>query len=66
MTGGSRGIGFAIADRLRQEGVRGSCPRPLMDLVCLDASMDAYLVEHKERIDILVNNAGINVWPRAR
>ena len=60
MTGAARGIGFAIADRLRQEGVTVLAP----DRSCLDlsssASMDAYLSTLNERVDILVNNAGIN------
>jgi NAD(P)-dependent dehydrogenase (short-subunit alcohol dehydrogenase family) len=60
VTGASRGIGLAIADRLRQEGVRVLTP----DRSCLDlsssTSMDAYLSTLNERIDILVNDAGIN------
>jgi 3-oxoacyl-[acyl-carrier protein] reductase len=60
VTGASRGIGFAIADRLRQEGVRVLAPdRSYLDLSS-SASMDAYLSTLNERIDILVNNAGIN------
>ena len=61
ITGGSRGIGAAIAARLAQDGITTILPtRQEMDLLS-DASMDAYVASIKGPIDILVNNAGINV-----
>jgi len=60
VTGASRGIGAAIAIRLRQDGVKVlTPPRSELDLLS-DASIDAYLSNLKEPVDILVNNAGIN------
>jgi 3-oxoacyl-[acyl-carrier protein] reductase len=61
VTGASRGIGAAIAERLRQEGARILAPtRSEMDLLSY-ASVDAYLDRLAEPVDILVNNAGINI-----
>ncbi len=60
VTGTSRGIGLAIAERLRREGAKILAPpRKEMDLLS-NASMDAYLASLQEPVDILVNNAGIN------
>ncbi len=59
VTGGSRGIGLAIATRLRRAEAKILAPsRSELDLLSND-SIDAYLTSLKERVDILVNNAGI-------
>jgi len=65
VTGGSRGIGLAIAQALSQQGFEVIAPlRQEMDL--LDpASIKKFLQQsNKEGIDILVNNAGVNVINR--
>lgn len=60
VTGGSRGIGAAIAARFRAAGAQVLAPdRTQMDLSD-NRSIDAYLKTLKAPIDILVNNAGIN------
>ncbi len=60
VTGASRGIGLAIATRLREAGATVLCPsRGELDLASND-SMDTYLAALTESVDILVNNAGIN------
>lgn len=62
VTGGSRGIGQAVAQLLRERGVEVWTPeRRELDLSDA-ASIDAFLAQHPDLpIDILVNNAGINV-----
>jgi 3-oxoacyl-[acyl-carrier protein] reductase len=61
VTGGSRGIGKAIAARLRSEKIEVLTPtRDGLDLSSND-SIHAYLAGLSQSIDILVNNAGINV-----
>ncbi|AKC82032.1 short-chain dehydrogenase [Verrucomicrobia bacterium IMCC26134] len=62
ITGGSRGLGAAIAAELTLRGVQVMAPdRATLDLAN-PASLDAYLDEHAStEIDILINNAGINV-----
>lgn len=59
VTGGTRGIGAAIAEALRADGVEVLTPsRAEMELSDA-ASIRAYANEIKH-VDILVNNAGIN------
>ncbi|MGA3007049.1 MAG: SDR family oxidoreductase [Opitutaceae bacterium] len=61
LTGGSRGIGAAIAAELTRRGDRVVAPaRAELDLA-EPASIDAFLARQRELpVDILVNNAGIN------
>lgn len=73
VTGGTRGIGRAIAEKLRDEGwdVVVSCrtPREIPGIRCVradnaDPAQRAELLEAAGEIDLLVNNAGIA--PRVR
>lgn len=60
ITGGSRGIGLAIAKKFKELGAKVSTPtRSEMDLSS-DDSVDNYLNSLEEPVDILINNAGIN------
>lgn len=60
VTGGSRGIGAAIAAQLTIEGHKVLTPsRTEMDLA-LPNSIEQYLANLQAEVDILVNNAGIN------
>ena len=64
ITGASRGIGAAIAGKMRQAGINVLAPtREQLDLSS-NASIDAFLKTLAEPIDILVNNAGINLVAR--
>jgi 3-oxoacyl-[acyl-carrier protein] reductase len=61
LTGGARGIGFAIKKRFEEEGCNVISPnREEMDLLSRDSVL-TYLNNLKGPIDILINNAGINV-----
>ena len=60
ITGGSRGIGAAIAQKLSTDGYIILAPtRQELDLDS-NESIDTYLSEHGKHVDILVNDAGIN------
>ena len=61
VTGGSRGIGKAIASLLKKEGYVVLAPtRAELDFKN-DTSIEAFIKHHKTtRIDILINNAGVN------
>lgn len=62
VTGASRGIGLAIANRLQASGVDVIRPsRVELDLACID-SVKSFLVKMSDReVDILINNAGENI-----
>jgi 3-oxoacyl-[acyl-carrier protein] reductase len=62
VTGGSRGIGLAIVERLAHEGIEVSAPgRSELDLAD-SSSVEAFLAQPENRtFDILVNNAGENI-----
>lgn len=61
VTGGSRGIGHAIAERLSKNGFMVHAPsHQELDLLSQE-SINAYVSAHQnEHYDILINNAGIN------
>ena len=61
VTGGSKGIGKAICDKLKAEGIQVIAPnRKELDLAS-NASVNAFIDSfHNETFDILINNAGIN------
>lgn len=61
VTGGSRGIGKAVAKQLKRRGYNVCTPtRQEMDLAS-PVSVEQYLQQHKDAVyDVIVNNAGIN------
>ena len=61
VTGGSRGIGLAIAERYARAGYNVIAPsRTEMDLADAD-SVERYIATHaRTEIDVLINNAGEN------
>jgi 3-oxoacyl-[acyl-carrier protein] reductase len=61
VTGASRGIGAAIAAKMRNEEIRVLSPSRQQLNLSSNESIDQYLRTTEVPIDILVNNAGINL-----
>jgi NAD(P)-dependent dehydrogenase (short-subunit alcohol dehydrogenase family) len=60
VTGGSRGIGYAIAKKLDSYGMNVLLPtRSELDLLS-DISIENYLAGLRTCVDVIINNAGIN------
>jgi NAD(P)-dependent dehydrogenase (short-subunit alcohol dehydrogenase family) len=60
VTGASRGLGKAFAERLAQDGMRVLIPERRQLNLFSNESIDEYLSSLEEKVDVLVNNAGIN------
>lgn len=61
VTGASRGIGAAIAAKMRNEGIHVLSPSRQQLNLSSNESIDQFLRTTDVSIDILVNNAGINL-----
>jgi 3-oxoacyl-[acyl-carrier protein] reductase len=60
ITGGSRGIGYAIAEKFIANDINILVPtRNEMNLLS-DESIEKYMADLKTKVDIIINNAGIN------
>ena len=64
MTGASRGIGAAIATKMRNEDILVLTPSRLQLDLSSNESIDTFLSSLDVPVDILINNAGINTIAR--
>ena len=60
ITGASRGIGFAIADRFRRAGFQVIAPSSRELDLADPGAVECFFQDFHEVVDVLVNNAGIN------
>lgn len=61
ITGGSRGIGKAIAQKFEAEGYRIVAPSHRELDLSSPESVDAFIMAHRQDVfDVIINNAGIN------
>lgn len=61
ITGGSKGIGYAIAERLRKEDLYEVITPSHHDLDLSDRESIKNFCKQHPKVDILINNAGINI-----
>jgi len=61
VTGASRGIGAAIAEKFIQEGLRVLTPSRAELYLKSVTSIESFLKNLGQPVDVLVNNAGINI-----